>query len=113
MRKSFTAVLERNSTFTEDFTTEPYEVGWASEARWFVRALELNGAGTHRLRLVTQLSPDGLVWVDDDQSAETYCTGPGMLTWPVREFGHWMRLRAVLEGADASTKVLIYLALKS
>ena len=43
MRQSFTAVLERNVTFSEALVSEPYEVAWAREARVFVRALDLTG----------------------------------------------------------------------
>ncbi|MCG5212990.1 hypothetical protein [Streptosporangium sp. KLBMP 9127] len=111
MKQSMTAVLERNTTFTADFTTEPYEVAWAREARWFVRTLELDGEAPS-LHLTTQISPDGLHWCDDG-APEQVSGEPSLLSWPVREFGHWLRLRATLRGGDPKAKVLIYLALKS
>lgn len=111
MKQALTAVLERNATFTADFTTEPYEAAWAAEARWFVRTLALEGEEPS-LRLATQVSPDGLHWCDDE-TAEQVATEPGLVTWRVREFGHWLRLRATLCGGDPKAKVLIYLALKS
>ena len=74
VRKSFTAVLERNATFEGDFETEPYEVGWASEARWFVRVLAAEGAGVS-LACTAQVSPDGLGWCDEG--------GPPLLIAPV------------------------------
>jgi len=43
LRRSHTAVLEKNATFTESFCTEPYEVAWAGEGRWFIRMLEFKG----------------------------------------------------------------------
>ena len=46
MRQSFTAVLERHSIYSQPFATEPYEAGWASEARWFVRLISVGGAET-------------------------------------------------------------------
>ncbi|WP_433440848.1 hypothetical protein [Nonomuraea sp. CA-141351] len=110
MRHALTAVLERNTTFTKDFVTEPYEAGWAAEARWFVRTLELEG---RELRLTAQISPDGLHWCDDDESTEQIVKDPGLVSLRVREFGHWLRLRATLTGDDPRAKVLIYLALKS
>ena len=58
LRQSFTAVLERNTTIREDFATEPYEVGWATETRWFVRVLGYTGEAA-RLLLTAQISPDG------------------------------------------------------
>ena len=63
LRRSFTAVLEKNATFGADFATEPYEVGWATEARWFVNVLEVERGVT--LRLTPQVSPDGLHWCDE------------------------------------------------
>jgi hypothetical protein len=110
MRHAFTAVLERNSVFTADFATEPYETGWATEARWFVRALSATGADV-ALTLKPQLSPDGLVWCDAD-CAPLELREPGMVTCALRDFGHWLRLDCALHGDNAEVKVLIYLALK-
>ncbi|MEV0390454.1 hypothetical protein [Nonomuraea sp. NPDC050643] len=112
MRHALTAVLERNSTFTADFATEPYEAGWAAEARWFVKTLALEGEEP-ALELTAQISPDGLHWCDDDESTARITTEPGLVSLRVREFGHWLRLRATLRGGDPKAKVLIYLALKS
>lgn len=110
MRTSFTAVIEQGNRYTADFATEPYEVAWASEARWFVRVLELIGRAT-RLTLHPEISPDGLVWCAEGSAPLTF-TEPGLASLPLREFGHWLRLRAELSGDDAAVKVLIYLALK-
>lgn len=112
MRQVMTAVLERNRVVDTDFVTEPYEAGWATEARWFVRTLDLS-ADT-RLRVSTQISPDGLVWCDHESVAEQVWSETGLTSWPVHEFGQWLRLSVRLEGsATASTKLLVYLALKS
>jgi hypothetical protein len=108
VRRSFTAVLEKNTTFTSGFETEPYEAGWAGEARWFIRILELHGEKAE-LRLAPQVSPDGLFWCDEG-SAPPPMTGPGLYSFALRDFGNWLRLRAALKGA--SVKLLIYLALK-
>ena len=110
MQNAFTAVLERNAFFTADFATEPYETGWATEARWFVRALSLTGDDAV-LTLTPQLSPDGLIWCDAD-CAPLQLRGPGMVTCALRDFGHWLRLDCALHGDSAAVKVLIYLALK-
>jgi hypothetical protein len=110
MRESQTAVLERKAIYTGDFTTEPFETAWAAEARWFARVMDL-AAGT-TVRMVTQVSPDGLTWVDHESPAmET--TATGLVTAPVREFGAWLRLRGCLDGPDPSARLMIYLALKS
>lgn len=109
MLESQTAVVERNTVFEADFATEPHEVAWAREARWFVNVLEHDGAP---LTFSTQISPDGLNWIDTYDEAIT-TDGTGIISWPAREFGHWLRVRASYGGDDGRVKVRIYLVLKS
>jgi hypothetical protein len=116
MQQSLSIVLERNSRLTGEFATEPYEVAWAREARWFVRVLDLSGDQV-RVEASTHISPDGLYWCDLDE--DRLCLREaGMVSRPVCNFGGWLRLKGVVAGSDASTqevaaKVLIYLVLKS
>jgi hypothetical protein len=116
VRQSLSVVLERNSILSGAFATEPYEAAWASEARWFVRVLEIRGSPA-RLQATTQISPDGLHWCDLDD--ERLCLSePGLVSRPVREFGGWLRLNGDITSDNGSTeevqaKVLIYLVLKS
>lgn len=110
VRRSFTAVLEKNTTFTSGFETEPYEAAWASEARWFIRILEMRGDGA-ALSVVPQISPDGLFWCDERREA-LVMSQPGLYSFPLHDFGQWLRLRANLAGTNPSVKVLIYLSLK-
>lgn len=109
VRRSFTAVLEKNSTFTEGFQTEPYETAWASEARWFVKVQEM--AGRTRMKATAQISPDGLFWCDLGAEAMDM-QGAGLYSLGLRDFGHWLRLNVSLTGEAPSVKVTIYLALK-
>ena len=106
VRRSFTAVVEKNSTFTEPFETEPYETGWATEARWFLRVIELNGTFT----VTPQVSPDGLFWCDEGR-APLSIPAPGLYSFPLRDFGHWLRLRGDIS-AGGTVKLMIHLALK-
>jgi hypothetical protein len=101
LRRSLTAVLEKNSTFDGDFETEPYEVAWASEARWFVRVFEIEG----RMRIEAEVSPDGLEWCAEG-SATIELTAPGLYSFALRDFGHWLRLRAEVEGR-VRTQILL------
>jgi hypothetical protein len=116
MQQSLSIVLERNSRLTGEFATEPYEVAWAREARWFVRVLGLSG-NQARLEASTQISPDGLHWCDLDE--DRLCLREvGMVSRPVREFGGWLRLKGMVAGGagsaeEVAAKVLIYLVLKS
>ncbi|OQO89574.1 DUF6385 domain-containing protein [Saccharomonospora piscinae] len=109
MRQSQAAVLERYRVLRGDFTTEPFEAGWAGEARWFVQVLETSQPST-RLVVTTQLSPDGLHWCDAEVETQV-AEGTTILTWPVREFGQWLRIRGTVED-EGSAKVQIYLTLK-
>ncbi len=114
-RQSFTAVLERNSTFQEDFATEPYEAGWATEARWFVRVLGSSGKETE-LILTPQLSPDVILWCDEGSPPIIIRPGgeaaPELYTLGQSHFGQWLRLRGELTGVEPSITLIIYLALK-
>ena len=111
MRKSFTAVLERNATFTSDFATEPYETNWASEALWFLRVLDMSGEDPG-LSACPQISPDGLVWCGKPGTEPLVIREIGLYSIVLRDFGHWLRLRCDLKGGTSMVKVLIYLALK-
>lgn len=116
MLQTLSVVLERNTVLSGDFATEPYEVAWAREARWFVRAIEMRGAGA-RFEARTQISPDGLHWCDLDEY-NLILGEPGMVTRPVREFGGWLRLKGTVAGEQGvaegtGVKVLICLVLKS
>lgn len=108
MRQSQTAVLERGIILDKEIATEPFETAWAKEARWFVQFLESSDV---TVSMRTQISADGLVWVDhEDRPVE----GPArqVLTAPVRDFGHWLRLVVTPTGGTGTPLTRIYLALK-
>lgn len=107
LTNSQTAVLEKNTVLSGEFATEPFEVAWAREARWFFQALD--GPPNATVTMRTQVSPDGLHWVDADDQDVT-ASAP-LVTWTSSDFGHWLRIRGtVSEGANV--KVRVYLALK-
>lgn len=109
MRQTQTAVLERGVLLESDLATEPFEAGWATEARWFVQVLE--GGGSGRMTLRTQISPDGLDWVDAE-GAPLEAPDAGTVTLPARDFGHWLRLALTRSGEGEPPLVRVYLALK-
>jgi hypothetical protein len=114
MRNSMTAVLERDGITGPEYRTEPYEVAWAGEARWFLRVVELP-AGVERVDCRVQVSPDGLHWCDVDDAVHSVAAA-GVSTWVSREFGGWLRLTATVHGslpAGQQVPALIYLALKA
>ncbi|HEY3837591.1 MAG TPA: hypothetical protein VGL72_13515 [Bryobacteraceae bacterium] len=110
LRRSFTAVIEKNTTWTANFETEPYEAAWATEARWFVRVVTITGSDAS-LSVTPQISPDGLFWCDEGH-ARLLMSQPGLYSFPLRDFGGWLRLRAQVSGEMPSIKVMIYLVLK-
>ena len=115
LRRSFTAVVERNARLEGAFETEPYEAAWASEARWFVRVHAIEGRAP-RITCQPQISPDGLEWCNDE-SAPIVLRSPGLASRGLRDFGGWLRLSCVVDDGReparaGSVKITIYLALK-
>jgi hypothetical protein len=110
MRSTITAVLERNLKVTGDFCTEPYELPWAAEARFFVQVLE--AAPDASLEFSTQISPDGLHWCDLDDTTHTV-TAVGLSSWQVAGFGQWLRLSCRASGGSPVAKLRVYLVGKS
>lgn len=109
MRESQTAVLERGVRLEEALVTEPFEVAWAAEARWFVQFLEPAADG--EVVLQVQVSPDGLAWTDHE-SAPLTVPAEGLVTVGVAAFGHWLRLSARRRGGATAPLVKVVLALK-
>lgn len=109
MRQSQTIVLERNTEWSGEFATEPCEVAWATEAIFFIRALEVNGirAGDS-VRI--QLSPDGIHWCDEGENVRLPIE-PAVSYHRLSHFGGWLRLAGQLP-MGASTTVIVYLILK-
>lgn len=110
MRTSQTAVLERLADLTGEFTTEPFEVGWAAEARFFIRVLD-RPDGDSTMSVTVQVSPDGLVWCDHE-TPSIEVRRQDLATIPLTGFGGWIRLKGKVSD-DATWQTLIYLHLKS
>lgn len=107
VKRFFTAVIEKNATLSGRFETEPYEAGWSSEARWFIRVLDLSGDA----KFVPQISPDGLFWCDEGTDA-LQPAGAGMYSIALHHFGGWLRVRGEVTGQPGTAKVMVYLVLK-
>lgn len=110
MLQSQSAVLERGFTLDGEHGTEPFEAAWSREARWFVHFLR-PAAGTV-VRLQTQISPDGINWIDhESEPIET--SAEGFVSLPAVNYGAWLRLKSTqVSGVDAPL-MRIYLTLKS
>lgn len=109
LRESYTAVIERSAELSQHFATEPYECGWASEAIFFVRTLEVEGdvAGTI---LQIQISPDGIRWCNEGTNFTL--TDDEVNFCKVKHFGNWLRITGTLPDG-AKMKAIIALNLKA
>lgn len=107
VNESLTVLIERNAILTSDFVTEPYEVAWAREARWFLVLDRAPERG--QVRIDTEISPDGLDWCRLGEAA-SHVTDERVSSWAVRDFGGWLRLHGVVSG---QLKGSIHLALKA
>lgn len=109
LRRSYTANVERNVIWKGEFASEPYEAAWASEAIFFVRALEVSPDFSGSARV--QISADGIHWADDGASFELPVAKDQVTFCKVRHFGGWLRITGRLQENEA-IKVLVSLALK-
>ncbi|MDQ0614441.1 hypothetical protein QF046_002082 [Microbacterium sp. W4I4] len=110
MRQSQSAVMERGVDLHSVHETEPFEVAWAGEARWYVQFLR--PAPGSRVEFRVQISPDGLTWIDHDGVEPVASEAVGMLSIPVTGIGHWLRLRSEQTTGDEAPMLRIYLELK-
>ncbi len=110
MRQSATATVELNTKWRDTFTAEPFEVAWASEAIYFIRALESEGvpggASAH-----VQISPDGIHWCDEG-TLVPLPAAPGTTFARITHFGGWLRLVGEIPNG-ARMKVIVHVVLKS
>ncbi|WP_426187700.1 DUF6385 domain-containing protein [Microbacterium sp. TWP3-1-2b2] len=110
MRQSQSAVLERGVDLGDAYDTEPFEVAWAGEARWWIHFLQPAEETTVEFRV--QISPDGLNWIDHEGIEAVTSKATGFVSIPVTNFGHWLRLRSTRTTGEASPMLRIYLELK-
>lgn len=105
-----TAVIERNATFEIEFVTEPYEVAWAREARWFFVPVDPH-AGGHQVTITTEVSPDGLSWCPLETDGVEIPVDQTS-TWASHDFGGWLRLCGTVD-QPGPVRGSIYLVLKA
>ena len=110
MRNFHTSIVEFERVFSDELLTEPYEGAWANEAIFFV-TIDEEGSNFEILELRTEISPDGLVWLDNDGST-VRIEGPTQGAIKALHFGGWLRLRGTLIGQQRTARVTVRLALK-
>lgn len=107
MLNTQTSVLARRVRITSDYTTLPYEAGWASEAVFFTQV-----EGRHPdLTVSTEISPDGITWIPHGES-RSLPEGEQAMATGLTVFGTWLRLR--INGASElkPARILVHLNLK-
>lgn len=102
--------LEVKKNFKEDFQTNPYEAGWASECIFFISVEELSGANSTLIAAV-ELSHDGIHWVKEGTVSDPI-TSKGLHFIRVNHFGNWLRLNCCIKGNDPVFRLNIQIALK-
>jgi hypothetical protein len=110
VRRSYTAVVERNQTWSSGFASEPYESPWASEAIFFVRCLKAEGVSAPVSARV-QISPDGMHWCNEGSSIDLPTTADQVAFVRVSHFGGWLRLAGDVPSGTSLT-VIVYVNLK-
>lgn len=103
MQQNNTSVLARRIVIADDYATQPYEAGWASEAVVFLQV-----EGEHPdLLLAVEVSPDGINWIRRGD-AVALASDASIAELAVARFGNW--LRVTVEGASAKqpARVLIH-----
>jgi hypothetical protein len=108
INQSYLSIVARNEDWREDWSSEPQECSWASEAIFFVRVLKSDpSSGPVTARV--QMSPDGLHWIDEGTVLEIPAA-EGVVFSRVRHFGGWLRLAGTMQAG--ALRVLCYLHLK-
>jgi hypothetical protein len=105
VKRSHTAIIEKNVTWQGHFETEPFEAGWAAEAVYFIRSLRGDGGNAWAL---LQISADGMHWVDEGVRIALPHEGRTTFGRTVN-FGSWLRL---VGEAERPVTVIVSLALK-
>lgn len=112
VRRSYTAIVERDVLWEGEFATEPYEAAWASEAIFFVRALEVHPYGEAGSYSATvQISADGIHWADEGTTFELPRKLDAVTFCRVTHFGGWLRLSGRTDPGNG-IRMLVSLALK-
>jgi hypothetical protein len=110
LRHCYTAVVERAERLRDQFSTEPYEAGWAREALVFVKVIE-SMEPSAEVRARVQISPDGVDWVDEG-TVFPAIREQGLYFAKVTHFGNWLRVSGSVTGCPSGVRALVYLVLK-
>jgi hypothetical protein len=107
LRRNYTSVVARRVRIDGDYSTPPFEAGWAGEAVVFVQA-----EGDHPdLHLLAQVSPDGLAWVSRGPGV-VLPAGEDIAELPLTVFGNWLRISITGASSSAPARILVHINAK-
>lgn len=102
-----TSVLARRIWIEDDYATDAYEAGWASEAVFFTQV-----EGEHPdLTVATEVSPDGINWIERGERS-TLTSAATMTEKTLTTFGSWIRVRIRGASPQHPARILIHVNLK-
>lgn len=105
--ENITAIVARNTRWTGEAASEPYEAGWAQEVVIFVRALKDPKGPQPQVR--AEISPDGMRWLPEGTAADMPTTRDGIAVLRVKHFGNWLRVAArFAEGSESTVLVTLH-----
>lgn len=103
MQQNNTSVLARRIVIDSDYSSQPYEAGWAREAVIFVQV-----EGDHpALTLATEISPDGITWIRRGD-AVTLAPDATIAEMSLTAFGNWLRVTVNGASPTATARILIH-----
>ncbi len=114
LRETSTIVVARNERWEGVCATEPVECGWATEAIFFLRRLDVRSHQdtTSSLPEVrVEISPDGMHWLPEGTTGRLPADTDATTAMRVRHFGNWLRVVSEVAAGD-SCLVLVTLHLK-
>jgi hypothetical protein len=106
MHTTNTSVLARRVRISGEYSTLPYEAGWATEGAFFIQA-----EGQHPdLEITAEVSPDGVNW--RARTATRLPAEESLVDLPIARFGNWLRLRITGARPESTARILVHLNLK-
>ena len=102
--------LEVKKDFSEDFQTNPYEGGWASECIFFIMVERLSGQNP-KLIAEVEISHDGINWAGEGTISDPI-NREGLHFIRVKHFGNYLRLNCKISGEKPVFRLNVQIALK-
>lgn len=110
MKEFYTAVVELRQPIVKEFTSEPYECGWANEAIIFL-TFHPEISAFDEIITQPQISPDGINWTDLSECAINIKQA-GLHAIRLHNFGGWLRVAFTISGQTQTATLTLHMTLK-